>query len=207
MTVDVPALPVAPQIRPLGPLIPAAELKIWHDAIHARATAERHLQRVRSWGRKAYERERARGHAEGVKAGAEEMARLIAQAACELAQRKAVLERELPELVIEIVRDLIGAFDPGEMLVRSVRHAIEQKYKNTEVYLHVSPLKADLLAREFAAYNGQDGRPKVRIEPDPALAADQCVLWSEFGNVDLGLAAQLRALRLGLGLSSQEGEP
>ncbi|MTV18310.1 HrpE/YscL family type III secretion apparatus protein, partial [Bradyrhizobium sp. BR2003] len=102
MTLDVPALPVTPQIRPLGPLIPAAELKIWHDAVDARAAAERHLQRVRSWGRKAYERERERGHAEGVKAAAEQMTRLIAQAACELAQRKAVLEQQLPELVIEI---------------------------------------------------------------------------------------------------------
>ncbi|WP_342709726.1 type III secretion system stator protein SctL [Bradyrhizobium sp. B124] len=207
MTSDVPALPVAPQIRPLGPLIPAAELEIWHDAVYARAAAERHLQRVRHWGRKAYERERTRGHAEGVRTGAEEMARLIAQAAGELAQRKAVLEQELPQLIIEIVSDLLGAFDPGEMLVRGVRHAIEQRYNNTEVCLHVSPLKADLLASQFAAYDGRDCRPRVRIEPDPALTVDQCVLWSEFGNVDLGLAAQLRALRLGLGLSSQEGEP
>ncbi|KRQ97097.1 nodulation protein NolV [Bradyrhizobium jicamae] len=207
MTADIPALLAAPQIRPLGPLIPAAELKIWHDAAHALAAAERHLQRARGWARKAYERERARGHAEGVKAGAEEMARLIAQAACELAQRKAVLEQELPQLVVEIVSDLLGAFDPGEMLVRGVRYAIEQKYKSTEVCLHVPPLKADLLASEFAACDGRDGRPNVRIEPDPALTADQCVLWSEFGNVELGIAAQLRALRLGLGLPSQEREP
>ncbi|UGY20328.1 type III secretion system stator protein SctL [Bradyrhizobium septentrionale] len=207
MTADVPALPVAPRIRPLGPLIRAAELKVWHDAVQALAAAERHLQRVRSWGRKAYELERMRGHAEGKKTGAEEMTRLIAQAVCELAQRKAALDQELPQLVIEIVSNLLGAFEPSEMLVRAVRHAIEQKYKNTEVCLHVSPLKADLLASEFAAYDGLDDRPKVRIQPDPALTADQCVLWSEFGNVDLGLAAQVRALRLGLGLSSQEGEP
>ncbi|MBH5396486.1 type III secretion system stator protein SctL [Bradyrhizobium sp. CNPSo 4010] len=205
MTADAPASPAAPQIRPLGPLIPAAQLEIWHDAVRARDAAERHLQRVRGWARQAYERERARGRAEGAKAGAEEMARLIAQATCELAQRKAVLERELPQLVLEILSDLLGAFDPGEMLVRGVRHAIEQRYKNTEVCLHVSPVKADLLASEFKDYDGLEGRPKVRIEADPALSADQCVLWSEFGNVDLDLAAQLRALRLGFGLS-QEGE-
>ncbi|WP_439402390.1 type III secretion system stator protein SctL [Bradyrhizobium sp. DASA03068] len=203
MTADDPASPAAPQIRPLGPLIPAAQLEIWHDAVRARAAAERHLQRVRGWARQAYERERARGRVEGAKAGAEEMARLIAQAAFELAQRKAVLERELPQLVFEIVRDLLGAFDPGELLVHGVRHAIEQRYKNTELCLHVSPLRADLLASEFKDYDGLEGRPKVRIEADPALSADQCVLWSEFGNVDLGLAAQLRALRLGFGLSEE----
>ncbi|KYK44251.1 nodulation protein NolV [Bradyrhizobium liaoningense] len=205
MTADSPTSPVAPAIRPLGPLIPAAQLEIWHDAIRARAAAERHLQRVRGWARQAYQLERARGRAEGAKAGAAEMARLIAQATCELAQRKAVLERELPQLVFEIVRDLLGEFDPEEMLVRGVRHAIEQRYKNAEVRLHVSTLRADLLASEFKHYDGSEGRPKVKIEADPALSADQCVVWSEFGNVDLGLDAQLRALRLGFGLS-QEGE-
>ncbi|RXH38019.1 nodulation protein NolV [Bradyrhizobium nanningense] len=205
MTAEAPELPIAPQIRPLGPLIPAAHLEIWHDAVRALTAAERHLQRVRGWARQAYERERARGHAEGARVGAEEKARLIAQTMCELAQRKAVLERELPQLVFEIVRDLLGAFDPGEMLIHGVRHAIEQRYKNTEVCLHVSPLKADLLASEFKDCDGLEGRPKVRIEADPALSADQCVLWSEFGNVDLGLAAQLRALRRGFGLA-QESE-
>ena len=203
MTADALAPPAAPKIRALGPLIPAAQLEIWHDAIQALAAAERHLQRVRGWARLAYERERAQGRAEGAKAGAEEMARLIAQATCELAQRKAVLERELPQLVFEIVRDLLGAFDSGKMLVQCVRHAIEQRYKNTEVCLHVSPLKADLLASEFKDYDGLEGRPKLRIEADPALSADQCVLWSEFGNVYLWLAAQLRALRLGFGVTEE----
>ncbi|MFB9262251.1 type III secretion system stator protein SctL [Bradyrhizobium erythrophlei] len=207
MTANDPALPRAPQIRPLGPLIPAAELEIWYDAVQTRALAERYLQQVRSWARNAYQRERARGHSEGLQTGSEGMAQLVAQAASEVARRKAVLEQELPQLVIEIVNDLLGTFDPGETLMRTVRHAIEQKYGSAELCLHVSPLKADVLARELAAYDGRDGRPKVKIEPDPAVEQDQCVLWSEFGNVDLGLAAQLRSLRLGLGSSSQEREP
>ncbi|WP_028350688.1 type III secretion system stator protein SctL [Bradyrhizobium murdochi] len=207
MTADDPALPVAPEIRPLGPLISAAEIGIWCDAVEARAAAERHLQRVRGWGLTAYKRERARGRADGFKSGAEEMSRLIAQATSALAQRKAILEQELPQLVMEIVSDLLGTFDPGEMLVRTVRHAIEQKYGSAEICLHVSPLKADALAREFATCDGQEGRPKVRVDPDPALTTEQCVLWSEFGNVDIGVAAQLRALRLGLGLPSKEDGP
>ncbi|KLK91190.1 HrpE/YscL family type III secretion apparatus protein [Microvirga sp. KLBC 81] len=206
MTADASISPVAPKIRPLGPLIPARELAIWHNAVETRAAAERHLQRVRRWARTAYHRERARGYAEGLNTGAEEMARLVAEAASEVARRKAVLERELPQLVMEIVSDLLGAFDPGEILVRTVRHAVEQKFSGAEVCLHVSPAQADALVREFAACDGQEGRPKVRIHSDPALSPQQCVLWSEFGNVDLGLAAQLRALHLGFGLRTQGGE-
>ncbi|RDJ04496.1 type III secretion system stator protein SctL [Rhizobium grahamii] len=207
MTVENTARPVAPQMRPVGPLIPAHELEIWDSALEARAAAERHLRRFRSWARAAYQRERARGHADGLSAGAEELARLIAQATSEMAQRKTVLERELPQLVMEIVGDLLGAFDPGELLVRTVRHAIERKYRGAEVCLHVCPNDVDALTSGLATCDGLQGRPKVRIDPDPALSPQQCVLWSDYGNVELGLEAQLRALHLGFGLCPERGEP
>jgi len=198
------APPAAPQLRPLGRLVRAEELALWRDADEARAAAERHVQRVRGWARAAYQRERARGYAEGLAAGAAEGARLIAQATAEAARRKAVLERELPALVMEIVSDLLGSFDPGELLTRAVYRAIEQRYCGAELRLRVPPAHAGALAREFAQCDGRDGRPLVRIETDLALSPGQCVLWSEFGNIDLGLDAQLRALRLGFDLPVDE---
>ncbi|MBP2449497.1 type III secretion system stator protein SctL [Rhizobium leguminosarum] len=206
MTIDDSAASVAPQMRPVGPLIPASELEVWDNAAEARSAAERHLQRVRGWARAAYRRERARGYTEGFNDGAEEMTQLIGRTVSELARRKTVLEQELPQLVMEIVGDLLGAFDPGDLLVKTVRRAIEREYGGAEVCLHVSPTQVDALAREFAECDGREGRPKVRIDPDPALSPQQCVLWSEYGNVDLGLTAQVRALRLGFGLRSEEGE-
>lgn len=193
-------------MRPVGPLIPASEHEIWDNATEARSAAERHLQRVRGWAHAAYRRERARGHTEGFNDGAKEMAQLIGRTVSELARRKTVLEQELPQLVMEIVSDLVGAFDPGDLLVKTVRRAIERDYGRAEVCLHVSPTQADALAREFAEFDGREGRPKVRIDSDPALSPQRCVLWSEYGNVDLGLTAQLRALRLGFGLRSEQSE-
>ncbi|ASY74031.1 Nodulation protein (plasmid) [Sinorhizobium fredii CCBAU 83666] len=63
-----------------------------------------------------------------------------------------------------------------------------------------------MLAREFAGCDGREKRPKVRIETDPTLSPQECVLWSEYGNVALGLDAQMRALRLGFEYLSEEGE-
>ncbi|MDX8443980.1 type III secretion system stator protein SctL [Mesorhizobium sp. VK25A] len=205
MTLDDIVAPVAPRMRPVGPLVPASELEIWHNAFEARAAAERYLLRVRRWARIAYQRERERGRSEGMNRGAEEMARLIAQSVSEAARQKAALEQQLPQLVMQIVSDLLGAFDPGELLVSAVRHAIERK-GGAEVRLKVCPTQADAVAGEFAAYDGREGRPKVRVDPDPALSPQQCVLWSDYGNVDLGLDAQLRALRLGFGLHAEQGE-
>ncbi|WP_114948596.1 type III secretion system stator protein SctL [Microvirga calopogonii] len=206
MTADAPAPPITPQMRPLGPLISASELETWHCAAEARDAADRHRQRVRRWARSAYQREWARGRADGLNAGAEEMARLIARAASEVARRRAVLEQELPQLVIEIITELLGAFDPGELLVTAVRHAIERNYSGAEVYLHVHPTQVDMLARAFIGCDGREGQPRVRVDPDPTLSPQQCVLWSEYGNVELGLDAQMRALRLGFRVHSDGGE-
>ncbi|AGS25370.1 nodulation NolV-like protein (plasmid) [Rhizobium etli bv. mimosae str. Mim1] len=86
------------------------------------------------------------------------------------------------------------------------RYAIERKFGGAEVCLKVCPAQVDALAREFTEYDGREGRPKVRFDPDPALSPQQCVLWNDYGNIDLGLDAQLRALRLGFGLNRKKGE-
>ncbi|TIU88433.1 MAG: HrpE/YscL family type III secretion apparatus protein, partial [Mesorhizobium sp.] len=69
MTVELSEGPIAPQMRPVGPLIPASELETWHSAAQALAAAERHRQRVRNWARAVYQRAWARGHMEGSNAG------------------------------------------------------------------------------------------------------------------------------------------
>lgn len=166
MTDDETAPPVAPHIRPLGPLIAARDLEIWHSAFEARAVAERNLKRVRGWARRAYQKERARGHAEGVRAGAEEMAQLVAQAASEVARRKAVLEQELSALVMDIVTDLLGDFDPGEMLVRTVRHTISHRYGGPKLSLHASPwMLMRLRANLLPATDGRTGRKSELFRP------------------------------------------
>jgi type III secretion protein L len=64
--------------------------------------------------------------------------------------------------------------------------------------VRVSPERADDLRRALSVGDRADGGPVVRVDADPGLSPSTCVMQSEFGNVELGIEAQLRALREGL---------
>ncbi|MGQ4274901.1 type III secretion system stator protein SctL [Terrihabitans sp. B22-R8] len=195
--------PPPPQLRPLGPIVRAEDAGLWHEAAEALEAAHRHLARVRNWAGPAFAKERRRGYADGYEAGAGEAARLVAQVSARMAAQKGSLESVLPALVMEIVEDLLGNLDAEDILIRTVRHAVDRKFSGSNLRLRASPARLERLSREFEAYDGRGGRPLVQVEADPALAPDQCVMWSEYGNIDLGVEAQMRALRLGFGLPAR----
>ncbi|MCJ2013127.1 type III secretion system stator protein SctL [Methylobacterium sp. J-076] len=188
------AAPPAPRLRPTGPVVPAGETGLWGEAAQALAAARAHEAEVREWAREFLEQERARGHAEGRAAGAEEAARLVAETAARAADHLAALERDLPALVHGLVAGIVGAFEPGDRIARAVRHALDRLRPDAQAVLRVSPGEIEPVR---AALEGPDGLP-LRIEGDPSLAPGECTLRSAVGRVELGVEAQLRALRRGL---------
>lgn len=192
--------PSAPLLLPIGPVVRREDVDIWSDAAMARAAAQRHLERTRGWALEAFRQERQKGYSEGYSAGAEEVARLIASLTAQAKEHQSLLERELPVLVMEVLEGLLGSFDSKDLLVRMVRHSLQSKYGSGELRLRVAPALVNEMTRQLADFDGREGFPVVTVESDPALSAEQCVLWSEFGNVDLSPRAQIRALRLGFGL-------
>jgi type III secretion protein L len=199
MSPDEPTAPTAPVPRPLGPVVRGHDVDIWGRATAALEAAERHRQRMRAYARDAYRREKERGYADGWTAGAAEAARLVAATAARVEQHVDTLERELPALVLEIVEQMLGAFHPGdELLSRAVRHALARLRTGADICLRVAPGQADSLRRSLAHLDRLSEAKHLRIEVDPAIEPGACVLSSEFGNVELGIAAQIRALREGL---------
>jgi type III secretion protein L len=194
MPLDEPTLPVAPTCKPLGPVVRGHEVGIWGQAAEALAAAERHCDSMRASAQEAYQRERQRGYDDGWAAGAAEAARLVAAAAARVEQHANALEKELPALVADIVGQILGSFDPGELLSHAVRHAVGQVRTGADLHLRVAPQGAESLRRSLADLARPNGAG-VRIEVDPAIKPGDCVLCSEFGNIELGIAAQVRALR------------
>ena len=187
------ARPVKPDLRPAGPIVRAVDLGIWAEAGAAVQGAERYAERTREWARAAYRRAKDQGHAEGRAAGLEAGSRFAAQAEAELSRLLGEIEGQLPRLVMELVESMLGAFDPGELLPHAVREAVARLNEAGDVQLRVAPPLVDAM-RAVAAELEQTGR-RVRIEPDPGLGQDGCILSSAFGNVELSMGAQLAALR------------
>lgn len=186
--------PVAPRLRPTGPIVPADEIEIWSEARAGLVAAHRHAVETRRWANDLVERERARGRAEGRAAGAEEAACLLAKTSARAAAHLAMLEQELPELVHGVVADILGNFEPGERIARSVRHAITRLQPEAEATLRIAPSEIEAVCVALGDLGGRG----LQIEADPALAPGECSLRSAVGSVELGIEAQLRALRTGL---------
>jgi type III secretion protein L len=198
MSPDEPTAPTAPISKPLGPVVRGQDVHIWDRANEVLEAAERHRQRMWAYAREAYRREKQRGYTDGWAAGAAEAARLVAATAARVEQHADALERELPALVLEIVERILGAFDPGDLLSHAVRHALARLRTGTDVHLRVAPAQAESLRQLLAPLDGLSGAKHLLIEVDPAIEPGGCMLCSEFGNVELGIAAQVRALREGL---------
>lgn len=186
--------PAAPRLRPAGPIIPASEIGIWSEARAGLAAAHRHVVETRQWASDLIERERRRGFAEAHAAGAEQAARLVAETSARAAAHLAMLERDLPNLVHGIVADILGSVEPGDLLTRSIRHAVDRLRPEAEATLRVAAGDLETVRAALADL----GAENLQIEADPALAPGECFLRSAIGNVELGIEAQLRALRTGL---------
>ena len=187
---DLPAIG-----RPTAPLLRAAELRIWSEAEDARRAAREIADRTRAEARDTFERERDRGHAEGFAAGAEEAARVVANASAAANAMLQRIEADLPGIVHGILENVLGAFPASELVAPAVRRALGRVRLGASATLRTAP--GDLLVLR-AALDGLSEVPPVRLEPDPELEPGRCVLNTEFGAVELGVAAQLRALKAAL---------
>lgn len=196
MVVDLTEAPPPPRLRPLGPIVRQEEFGIWAEAQAALEAAERHRKRMRAWTLAAYRRERERGKNEGLEIGRREAAGLIATTASRTGSHLRRIEQTVPTLVLEVIQDLLGQFDPGDLLVRAVRHALTKLHAGTDIRLRVSPEQSARLRTALSEF-GASGCA-IEIEVDPAMDAGQCVLRSQFGNIELGVEAQIAALRRGL---------
>jgi type III secretion protein L len=203
MSPDEPTTPTAPTFKPLGPVVRGHEVDSWGRATEALESVVRYHGSVQAFADETYQREKQRGYDEGLAAGAAEAARLIAAAAARAEQHMDALERELPGLVGDIVERMLGTFDTGDLLLHAVHHALGQLRSRADVYLRVAPEHAESLRQTLAEFGSLKGAGRVHVEVDPAMERGACMLCSELGNVELGIAAQVRALREGLEVYAQ----
>ena len=191
-------LPEPIALRPAGPVVPAAEAAVWTEAKQALDEARRWAEAKKRRARAAYAAEKKRGYRDGVQEGAEAAATLMAETAAAVDRHVAGLEGALPTLVLEIVEDILGAFDAGELLALAIRKALSAVRDGARVTLSVAPAMADDLRARLADLLDGEGAGPVELEADPGLDDAACVMRSALGIVELDIETQLRALRQGL---------
>jgi len=185
----------APVFRRAGPVLKAEALGHWRDARRYQAEAQAHADRLRAEADAAFAAERERGHAEGLAAAREEAAALVASTSLQIDRYLAGLDQTLADLVQDTIERILGRFDRRELLLQAVDHALRQARLDHAATLRVAPDMVEVLRTRLAEPALADIGRRVTVESDPGLAGDTCVMVTKYGHVELGIDAQLRALR------------
>lgn len=187
---------IASEFRPLGPVVRADEANTWFSASAYLAQARRHGDEISAGARDALEEGRRRGFEAGRLAGVEEAVRLIAETKAAADNFLARLHDDLIELVIQIVREILDDFKSDDLAARAVVKALARVRIGSELTILTAPEEADAIRQRLAVLLKDGGF--VRVAPDPRIAPRRCVLWSEFGQVEVSVDAQLQQLAMAL---------
>jgi type III secretion protein L len=185
--------PARPKLKPCGPVVRAEEFNHWREATRAVDAAHQYLKSMQELAHAAYEQEKQRGFLEGREAGAREAAQVATNLAGESARYLNELERTVPSMIIVIVERILGAFDETEFVTRAVRQAVTTLV-GTGIRLRVAPEMVEPLRRSLDEDGSCDTR-LLRVEADAGIKPGDCQIVTQAGNIDVGLAAQSRALR------------
>ncbi len=181
-------------LRPTGSVVSPADATLWSEAAAARDAALAYAAQTRRWARLAYRRSREVGHVRGQREGLKEAAALVSACNAESVRLAQELTGALPSLVAGVIEDILGSCDSTDLAVRAVQHAVSRLGDAGRVSVRVHPDLAKAVRGALQAAES-DGARTIKVEADPTLDPLACVLWSDLGNVELGVAAQVRRLR------------
>lgn len=137
-----------------------------------------------------------RGRQEGRAAGEAEASRLLIDTRLKVDRYLHRMERELAELLLTGIDRVLGGFDRRDLADRAIRQALSQMQEQHQLRLIVASDRVDEVRRLLAEMSQAEGSAlRATVEADSRLAVDECVIASEIGFVNAGLAAQLAVLR------------
>jgi type III secretion protein L len=171
---------------------------IFGEAEDILAAARAKAAEMTAAAEKVYEAEKQRGHAEGLSRARAEMAAEMAAAALRTERHFRSLEAETVSLVMAVVRKVLHAIEPEDLVVAQVSKALEAFKGCPRVTLKVHPRVVDDLYARLVEITAQ--RPDIDlidVKPAPDLSPDQLILQSATGILDASLETQLDAIEQG----------
>ena len=177
-------------VVPLGNLIKA-------EAFHVIAEARETVARIEEQGRRAHERARERGKAEGIEEGRQAVGELLTETAIAAQAYWNRSERKLIAIVVDAVRRIIGEFDGVEAVAGVIGQLLGEVRDEGKIRLHVSPRQHRDIEKRILGVQGAGIAP-VEVIEDAGIDVDACRIETELGVVETGVEAQIEALRSAL---------
>ncbi|HEK0908802.1 MULTISPECIES: FliH/SctL family protein [Pseudomonas] len=182
--------------RPASRILRAAEVQAWTDGRDYLQAARDEAERIREDSARWLEQARADGFELGRAKGAEAVSELLADTAAKVEAYLAGLENSLADLALGIAREVLESLGDAERIVLCTRKALVAFRQDQALTLFVPRLEVEAVRRRM--HGETDGLAAIAVESDDQLQPGQARLSSPVGSVELGLDAQLQALRRSL---------
>ena len=182
--------------RPASRILRAAEVQAWTDGRDYLQAARDEAERIREDSARWLEQARVDGFELGRAKGAEAVSELLADTAAKVEAYLAGLENSLADLALGIAREVLESLGDAERIVLCTRKALVAFRQDQALTLFVPRLEVEAVRRRM--HGETDGLAAIAVESDDQLQPGQARLSSPVGSVELGLDAQLQALRRSL---------
>ena len=179
--------------RPLARIIRAEEADSWIDGFAFLERARTEAAAIRATAEDEVAEAREAGRLDGRKAGEAEAAALLMRTQADVERYLASVEPLVAALAMEIVERVIGTIDDAELVARAARRALETLREEKAVVVNVAPDLTAEVQQRLAAFGPMV--TTVRVATDRHLSSRQCTVTTASTSIDVGIDAQLEAIR------------
>ncbi|MBF0442334.1 MAG: type III secretion system stator protein SctL [Oligoflexales bacterium] len=185
---------------PVNPAIRVLKSKDYRDCLSAMdilRQAKVRADEIISEAKAAYENQERLGFKEGLDRARREQAKEVFKASLHRKKFFKSLESEFTGMVISAAGKIIGDLPPEDQIAKMIQSVLDQYSMSKNISIKVSPENVDLLKQDIGGLLKDDTEHKIiKIEEDPSLADDECILEDDLGAVvETGIRNQLAALR------------
>lgn len=187
-----------PVFAPRGRIIRAAEVSVLADGESFLAAARAEGEHIVAQARAEGERILAQARADGAKAGQVAVTRRMAEVTRHLDILLDQSDAWMARLVVDTVERILGQRAPQDSTLAAAATALRAFRHARRLVVRVPTGAVEWIEQGLDRDLDPALRSLVVIQPDPIMAEGRCVVASDLGSVEAGIAEQLAALRAGL---------
>ncbi len=177
-------------------IIPKAALDVLYDANEIIDKSRELAAQIEQKAKEDYDKRYLEGYEVGKAEGKGEYTQKIMEMVLAQVDSLEGLERQLVDVVINSLTKILGEIDADELIIRVVRKALSAVRGEKRILVRVSlqdePVVREDLKPFLLSADGRSGY--IEVLGDTNLKRGDCILETQMGVVEAGLASQLKIL-------------
>lgn len=176
-------------------IIKAADYATIGPALKVYADAREKADKIVKEAKAVYQSEKQRGYQEGLRQAKQEMAQQLTTLALRTEQYHRDMEKQIVQLVMDIVKKVLQGVEPQTLVVAQVKKALSTFKGSKHLTIKANPTVSTMLKKRFANIM-QDcpGIVSIDVKAVSHLESKTLIIESETGIVEASVDAQLEAI-------------